>query len=212
MLVTNESHPEIKFDVFERLNTNTVPLNAQELRNCIYRGNLNALLGTLSEGQDWLRILGRKGPDNRLRDEEVILRFFAFDQQGLASYKTPQKHWLNDAAKSGRRYSDDKIKDLEYTWNRAISSSLIWFEPKECFMRPGSRAVNKALFDLIANFAKNFSVAQAAACRDEFRQLYAELMDDEEFSDLVGRSVDHTTRTRRRFEVWAATFNHLLPA
>jgi hypothetical protein len=40
VLITNESHPEIKFDVFERLNTNTVPLNAQELRNCIYRGSL----------------------------------------------------------------------------------------------------------------------------------------------------------------------------
>lgn len=212
VLVTNESHPEIKFDVFERLNTNTVPLNAQELRNCIYRGSLNALLGNLSEGKDWLRILGRKEADNRLRDEEVILRFFAFDQQGLASYKTPQKHWLNDAAKAGRRYSDEKIKSLEETWNRAISSSLVWFDPKECFRRPGSRAVNKALFDLIANFSKNFSVAQAAACRDEFRALYAELMDDEDFSDLIGRSVDHTTRTRRRFEVWAATFNHLLPA
>jgi Protein of unknown function DUF262 len=44
ILITNESHPEIKFDVFERLNTNTVPLNAQELRNCVYRGALNSLL------------------------------------------------------------------------------------------------------------------------------------------------------------------------
>lgn len=32
VVITNQSHPEIKFDVFQRLNTNTVPLNAQELR------------------------------------------------------------------------------------------------------------------------------------------------------------------------------------
>jgi uncharacterized protein with ParB-like and HNH nuclease domain len=50
VLITNQSHPEIKFDVFERLNSNTVPLNAQELRNCIYRGPLNDLLGELSFG------------------------------------------------------------------------------------------------------------------------------------------------------------------
>ncbi len=52
--VTNESHPEIKFDVFQRLNTNTVPLNAQELRNCIYRGTLNELLKDVV-GYGWVR-------------------------------------------------------------------------------------------------------------------------------------------------------------
>ena len=49
VVITNASDSEIKFDVFERLNTNTVPLNAQELRNCIYRGPLNDLLGELAE-------------------------------------------------------------------------------------------------------------------------------------------------------------------
>jgi hypothetical protein len=49
VLITNESHPDIKFDVFERLNTNTVPLNAQELRNCVYRGALNSMLGDASK-------------------------------------------------------------------------------------------------------------------------------------------------------------------
>jgi hypothetical protein len=58
ILITNESHPEIKFDVFERLNTNTVPLNAQELRNCIYRGSLNSLLKDAVENKKWLNILG----------------------------------------------------------------------------------------------------------------------------------------------------------
>lgn len=76
VLITNESHPDIKFDVFERLNTNTVPLNAQELRNCVYRGSLNTMLKDASEFTPWLEILRRKKPDIRLRDEELILRFF----------------------------------------------------------------------------------------------------------------------------------------
>jgi Protein of unknown function DUF262 len=67
VLITNESHPDIKFDVFERLNTNTVPLNAQELRNCVYRGSLNSMLAEASEYAPWLAILGRKKPDLRLR-------------------------------------------------------------------------------------------------------------------------------------------------
>jgi len=78
IVITNESHPEIKFDVFERLNSNTVPLNAQELRNCIYRGTLNSLLQTVVAYKPWLNILGKSKADVRMRDEELVLRFFAF--------------------------------------------------------------------------------------------------------------------------------------
>src|SRR5690349_19786363 len=53
ILITNESHAEIKFDVSERLNTNTVPLNAQELRNCVYRGSLNSLLQDVVSHPPW---------------------------------------------------------------------------------------------------------------------------------------------------------------
>ncbi|WP_157447680.1 DUF262 domain-containing protein [Chthoniobacter flavus] len=67
VLISNESHPEIKFDVFERLNTNTVPLNAQELRNCIYRGALNEFLKDAVANASWLSILGKKAPDKRMR-------------------------------------------------------------------------------------------------------------------------------------------------
>lgn len=109
--ITNESHHEIKFDVFQRLNTNTVPLNAQELRNCVYRGTLNELLKDVVAYKPWLTILGKKKPDRRMRDEELALRFFAFQLHGVESYRTPQKHWLNDAAKQGRSYPEGKIID-----------------------------------------------------------------------------------------------------
>src|SRR5262249_50186995 len=70
VIITNDSHPEIRFDVFERLNTNTVPLNAQEIRNCIYRGALVDLVTQLAEYEPWLNILNRKQPDKRMRGEE----------------------------------------------------------------------------------------------------------------------------------------------
>lgn len=212
VLVTNESHPEIKFDVFERLNTNTVPLNAQELRNCIYRGSLNDLLGQLSEGGEWLAILGRKVPDIRLRDEEIILRFFAFHIHGLESYKTPQKHWLNEAAKAGMRYSEGRISELTSVWKRAIHTSAIWFEASECFRRPGSRPINKALFDLICSSAKRVAPQSAADMASDFREIYGELLIEDEFQDLISRAVDHTSRTRRRFEIWNQRFEGLISA
>ncbi len=202
VVITNESHPEIKFDVFERLNTSTMPLNAQELRNCVSRGTLNELLAELSFDKNWLSIRGRKTPDNRLADEEMILRFFSFQIQQLSSYRTPLKHWLNDAAKAGRKLADHEIADLRRKWHSAISSSLTWFSPKTCFRRPDGTAINRALFDLTMFTASQVDQPLALEKAPEFRATYVELCENEEFQDLISRSVDHKKRTERRFEMW----------
>jgi len=210
VLITNESHPEIKFDVFERLNTNTAPLTAQELRNCIYRGNLNSLIKDLANGHSWLSILGKKEPDRRMRDEEMILRFFAFKISGIAGYKTPQKHWLNSIAKDGRKISENRIEELRLAWDNAISNSLIWFEPKACFRRDGSRVINKALFDLVSAFASNISTDEARRIKGDFLSIYSNILTNPEFRDLINRSVDHTKRTKQRFEMWNDAFHGLI--
>ena len=213
ILITNESHPEIKFDVFERLNTNTVPLNAQELRNCVYRGSLNSLLQDVVTYPPWLKILNKKQPDKRMRDEELALRFFAFWIHGLGSYRTPQKHWLNRAAKEGRRYSEQKREELEKVWKTAIDASLIWFGPNECFRRiplQKSRVMNRALFDLVMLSAARLGTQRARAVRGAFRRKYAQLFGIEEFNDLISRAVDHKKRTKRRHELWGEVMGDVL--
>ena len=202
VVITNESHPEIKFDVFERLNTSTMPLNPQELRNCVSRGALNNLLAELSFGEDWLNIRGRKSPDKRLADEEIILRYFSFQMQNLEDYKTPLKNWLNETARKGRKLSDDQIELLRVKWETALSNSLCWFEPGRCFRRPESRAINRALFDLIMRTASNIDEQTAIAKRVDFRSAFEALMADEDFQDLISRAVDHKSRTEKRFNMW----------
>lgn len=212
--VTNESHPEIKFDVFQRLNTNTVPLNAQELRNCVYRGTLNELLKDAVTYEPWLQILRKRKPDKRMRDEELVLRFFAFHINGVGSYRTPQKYWLNDAAQDGRDYSAERIAELKATWQGAIDVSLTWFEPQECFRRvpvdkPG--AINRALFDLTMYSAVRVPKLKAKAIRNKVRAQYTKLLRLEEFNDLISRAVDHTKRTKRRFDMWDEQVGKVLP-
>ena len=64
------------YQVFERINTSGTPLNDQEIRNCVYQGSLNTLLFQLNENSKWREF--NNGPvDSRMRDVELILRFFA---------------------------------------------------------------------------------------------------------------------------------------
>lgn len=206
VIITNDSHPEIQFDVFERLNTNTTPLNAQELRNCMYRGRLNDLLSELTQYKPWLEILGRSLPDKRLRDEELILRFFGFRIGGLSSYRTPQKHWLNEIAKNGRFYSDEDISSLEKTWKNSIDNCLEIFQPRECFRRIQEgkiqKVVNRALMDLTLTTMSVHSQSTVKKKASKFHNKFIQLFDNEEFQDLISRAIDHKSRTIRRFEIW----------
>lgn len=213
VLISNESHPEIKFDVFERLNTNTVPLNSQELRNCIYRGSLNNLLKEAVVYTPWLSIINRKAADKRMRDEEVVLRFYSFLIQGLKSYRTPLKHWLNSAAKAGMKLPASEIKKLKEAWEESIDISLAWFSADECFRRPSSgksNSINRALFDLVMHTASKTTLKEAKVVRVEFRAAFKQLLKNEEFSDLISRAVDHKSRTQRRFELWTKAFSDII--
>ena len=78
IVILKESHPEIKYDIFERLNVGAVKLNQQELRNCVYRGQFNNLLkNNLQNDPHYLACVGRKSPHSRLYDCELILRCLA---------------------------------------------------------------------------------------------------------------------------------------
>lgn len=214
VVITADSHPEIKFEVFERLNTNTAPLNAQELRNCTNRGTLNDLLGELAEYEPWLEILGRKEPDKRLRDEELILRYFAFTELGVSSYRTPQKHWLNEMARAGTKYDEMKIETLRSKWKQTIDKCLLVFDPLECFRRPseasGKRtAINKALMDIILHSLTDKTEGIVLLHRYEIKAVLNEILSSEEpilnddtFNELISRAVDHTARVKARFAAW----------
>ena len=109
--ILKESHPDIKFDVFERLNKGSVKLNNQELRNCVYRGSFNRLLRELAKNKDFLKLQRLNEPDKRMKDVERILRFFAFVDRGVHNYKSPSKIFLNNYMEEKRDIDDAEIAE-----------------------------------------------------------------------------------------------------
>jgi hypothetical protein len=67
VIISSRSDFSLRFEMFERLNTGGMTLTDQELRNCVYRGDLNVLLEKLVTNKDFLNFLGLKEPDRRLR-------------------------------------------------------------------------------------------------------------------------------------------------
>lgn len=105
-----ESEKDLKFEIFERLNTGSVPLNDQELRNCVYRGPYIELLKQMSTYPDFMYLLGLESPDRRMKDVELVLRFASFYHSTYLNYKSPMRKFFNDEME---KYQYIKKKDAE---------------------------------------------------------------------------------------------------
>lgn len=82
------------YHIFERLNTGGTPLKPQEIRNCVFHGQIVELLHDLNEDEAWRRIIGKKMLDKYQKDVEQVLRIFALSERP-GEYEKPMKEFLN---------------------------------------------------------------------------------------------------------------------
>ncbi len=107
--IRKETHPDVKFEIFERLNVGSVKLNDQELRNCIYRGKYNNLIKELSENRDFLLLLGLDEAQKRMQQRDIVLHFLAFYNQTFSKYRQPMKQFLNNEMETNKDINDEKL-------------------------------------------------------------------------------------------------------
>lgn len=122
-----ETHSNYLFTIFHRLNTGGMRLNNQEIRNCIYSGELNKLLKKLDDDKAWLRLNGLSKPtSDRFRRQEIILRFFAF-HDAFEEYTEGLARFLNNYMRKNRNLPKQQIEskiELFSITIRVIDSKL----------------------------------------------------------------------------------------
>lgn len=118
---SKKDHLAFLFTVFHRLNSTGVKLNNQEIRNCIYAGSFNKMLRDLDSFDDWVRLIKKKRNENdRMRSQELILRFFAF-HFCLNSYEGKLTSFLNTYMDNNKNISQDFIDVYSALFKQTIS-------------------------------------------------------------------------------------------
>lgn len=216
------SDSELKFNVFERLNTGAVALNDQELRNCVYRGKYNTLLKELAADPDFKFILGIEGQERRMLDVELVLRFSAFLNMTYLHYKSPIKSFLNEEMRERRNLSDEKAEEIKNAFKSSVSliKSLLG---EKAFRRylPGTntnkygdwepKKFNASLYDILmfsfADKDKNLVMRNL----DAIREAYIDLMtSDDEFIEAIVRSTSSLQAVKKRFDKWRIRLDSIL--
>jgi hypothetical protein len=211
VVITRESDPDLKFEIFERLNTNAVPLNAQELRNCVYRGDLNNLLRELVVDPRLRMALGRPDPDKRMRDHELILRFFALRAR-LSTYAPSLKAFLNRYQDDHRQMTPVTIEEHRAAFGNAIAGAAGVFGAA-AFRRinaQGQRledSINRALFDAEMLCCDRVPADQAIANADQLKAGLAGLLRTDAFVDAIYLATSDKTRLAARVRAVAEVFS-----
>ena len=213
--IRKESHPDVKFEIFERLNVGAVKLNDQELRNCIYRGRYNDLIKELAEDKDFLFLLGLKEPHKRMYDRELVLHFLAFYNQTYLKYKPPMKQFLNKEMENNKNISDEKMKELRKVFKETVSlvksvfgdkafRRFISGDEKDPNGRWEIRKINVGLFEIIMFGFSRYNKNQIIPLSDVIREELLHMMtSDKEFIDSIsGSGTTSTAKVTTRFKKW----------
>lgn len=208
IILTFESHPDMKFEVFERLNTGGVALNAQEVRNAIYRGALNDLLVDLERHPEFLACLARDKPRRRMVDRELVLRFLGL-RSNYSNYRPSLLRFLNDFMEE---HQDPTPQWLSAQRRLFISTVTLIksvyggaaFRVIDSDGKPLERNINRALFD--AQMLVFSTVDKETVSAQERRRLLAgtaQLMTTPEFEDTIRIATGDRSRLRSRVDQFA---------
>jgi len=217
-----ESGKDLKFEIFERLNTGSVSLNDQELRNCIFRGPYNILLKEMSEEPDFKYLMNIKKPDKRMKDVELVLRFAAFYHQTYLKYKPPMKKFLNNDIETYQSISKKDSNELKLAFKNSISIIRSMFD-KNAFKRyykgdaqnPNGhwepKKFNASLYDILMYSFSKEDKNIVFANMDSIREAFIDLMcNDKEFIDSIELSTSSLQAVTKRFDKWRLTLQDII--
>jgi len=171
------------YHIFERLNTGGTQLVGQEIRNCVYHGTFNDLLCELNNYSNWRLIFGNSTAHKRQKDVELILRFFAFLEEGH-KYERPIKDFMSNYMRSNQFIDDNRAAELEHIFKSTCDSVVAVLGEKPFHIWSG---LNVAVFD------STFTTLAKYGFKQDLPQRYEALKADTGFvSGVRGATADES--------------------
>jgi len=207
---------DVKFDIFERLNTGSVQLTAQEIRNATYRGDFNELIKRLARNADFRANVNLSDDrESKMFDVELVLRYFSMVNKRYLNYQPLLKDFLNGQMKTFSTLSKSQLDKMEEQFARDMKDIRSFFGPNPFAKLRGSSEgetkgrfaskFNAAVFDAVVVALNN--LGGTAHIRPDSKDRLASLFDSTEFQSTVSGSVTDTSKLLRRIEMVEDAFH-----
>jgi len=145
---------QVKYRIFQRINTGGLPLNNQELRQAINPGPATNFLKKLASLSEFERVTNlSENRKKRLDDHEFVLGFIAFTLTNYQDYpsKKGRNYFLHEAMKKLNKIDKNLEKEIEQKFSIAMKAAYNIFgeDTFRKILNNSSKKspVNKALFE-----------------------------------------------------------------
>lgn len=208
---------EFLYEVFLRINSGSVQLSPQELRQALHPGPFTKSLNEFVISSKTIHeMLGLKQPDFRMRDNELALRFVAF-KLFLENYNGNLKLILDETTKilnSGWKNCSNLVDDLFKEMEFSIKSTKDIFG-RDAFKKWNGyhfeNRINRAVFDVMAYYFSDRQTAERAIVRkDDVVAAYKDISKDWRFSSSVSGTTKSVEAVHYRFSLWSNALNKVL--
>lgn len=199
--------------VFLRLNTGSVKLSPQELRQALFPGSFSDWVDDAAVKSGAIKkLLNLREPDYRMRDIEVLARYLAF-RFFLEQYRGRMKRFLDFTfATFNQNWSE---------WEPRLQTALVEFEAAvDCLVqvfgssvgkKPGSKHFNRAVFDFLVFYAQEEHIRAAMTSNpDRVKESFESLFLDTDFKSATERDTAGVPNTVQRLSKWGRVLSEAL--
>lgn len=216
-VIEPQTPDEVKYDIFNRVNTGGSPLTAQEIRHCMSKAPSRNLLRSLVERESFDEATafafwskdpeGQRIRDNRrMADREMALRFCAFRNTSIADYERANSldGFLLEFT---RRIDSGDIAEVDLIGlKEAFERSMIncrGILGNAAFRRwaPGAvrrGPINRAVFESQALALANYDLVDLLPRREQIVSAFRALFDDAAYDNAVRSGTGDPRRVERR--------------
>jgi hypothetical protein len=210
IIIKNWTTENLLYTIFFRLNSGSLPLSPQELRKALKPGEFLKKIDFYCLESVAIKFLfGDDVPDARMRDMDLLLRFFVmnrFIDEYKGNYKSAVDQVCDFYNKSWNRSETEVNKYLE-NFEHTIAKARLIFGDDEVFRRKSNskveRRINRALFDIVVYYLSQVDDNVAAACSKKIKDLTDDLSQrNPQFMKALSSNTNNLKETSTRFVIY----------
>lgn len=209
---------QVKIDIFERLNSGSVKLEPQELRNAVFSGKFNILCKTLGTNENFRTLIqvDLNSPDvnnrvKKMEDVELVLRFFTLINENYLNYKKSKEKgftdFLSETMKKQINISDQDVFKLKSEFEVTMKTILATFGSsafaKYKFENNNYKLQSKfnvAVFDALATSCHDLIFNEHILNFNNKKDSFQNLFQNPDFYESISGSYLDTTKLKHRIE------------
>ena len=195
-----DSQFDMRYELFNRLNTGSSPLTSQEVRNCVFTGDFNNLLHELANSYEFKSLV--KPTKKQLEEmflEELVLRFFTFRyKHNNLLIKYSIQDFLSDFMKNiENKKICINIEEGRQAFNRTVE--LVKNSLDNKIFRAKNGLFTPNIYDTVMYISDKYYNENTKDI-DSYRHNIKRLLDDNEYKKFSGASTYASKRMKLKIE------------